>query len=164
MIYKLSCVLPTSHMGYHASKPKESVVYCLIKPLENHTLHNSTYPYSPYNIYARPPLGRIIARKRFMLTMLTKYLSHLNYWLYVVQRLFNIIMYCSNSSPYQDKKFKFPSAYKPLPVKFPTNMALIPGQIPYVCWGNLKFRIDRCMNFIRKQVKNYALNRVSTKN
>ena len=100
---------------------------------------------------AVPPPGRIM-RKFFMLTVLTKYLSHLNYRLYVVQRLFNIIMSCSNSSPHQDKKFKFPTAYKPLPVKFSTNMALIPSQITYVCRGNLKFLIDRCINFIRKQV------------
>ena len=42
-------------------------------------------------------------------------------------------------------------------------MALIPGQMPYVCRGNLKFRIDRCMNFTWKQVKNYALDRYPLK-
>ena len=43
-------------------------------------------------------------------------------------------------------------------------MALIPGQMPYVCRGNLKFRIDQCMDFIWKQVKKYALDRVPIKN
>ena len=41
-------------------------------------------------------------------------------------------------------------------------MALIPGQMPYVCQG--KFRIDRCMNFIWKQVQKYALDRVPIEN
>ena len=43
-------------------------------------------------------------------------------------------------------------------------MALIPGQMAYVCRGNLKFRIDQCMNFIWKQVKKYALDRVPINN
>ena len=96
--------------------------------------------------------------------MLTKYLSHLNYRLYVVQRLFNIIMSCSNSSAYQDKKIKSPLPRNPHLSNFPSPMALIPGQMPYVCRGNLKFRIDQCMDFIWKQVKKYALDRVPIKN
>ena len=88
------------------------------KPLENHTFHRGTYLYSPY--MAVPPPGRIV-RNFFMLTMVTKYLSHLNNRLYMVQRLFNIIMSCSNSSAYQDKKFKLETLTCQIPHSHVTN-------------------------------------------
>lgn len=120
------------------------------KPLENHTFtkahtyiahinYGSTIPGKNYKkIFHVNCVDKVFVSSELPALCGTKVVQHNNV-------LFKFI-----TSPRQ--KFKLPTAYKPLPVKFSTNMALIPGQITYVCRGNLKFLIDRCINFIRKQV------------